>query len=240
MEKAVAQNLLQVALHDESRQPRAVESQAVNAGSIIDLDTRQVLQHQNLRVGVLPQNLGHTHPVHALKVGTEGVGVLALNRVVNLLVEDAAALVVDGHPVTRCTVRLGVHLLQPHRQGADVLAVNVKQLLQTRALHLDHHPLSSCLDARQVHLTQGSCRYGDLLPLAEHLLNRLAKVGLHNLAGGLRVKGRHVVLQLLQLLDELGCQHVHSRTELLPDLDEGGAQAHQTLTQPDGQLLLTR
>lgn len=43
-------------------------------------------------------------------------------------------------------------------------------------------------------------------------------------------------LQLLQLLDELGAQHIHPRGKLLPNLDESGPQLHQTLPQPHRQL----
>jgi hypothetical protein len=80
----------------------------------------------------------------------EAVGVLAFQAVVDLLVQDAGALVVDGHPVARCAIRLRVQALQPLRQHPDVLEVNVEQRLEPRPLHLHHHSLPPQLG--QVHL----------------------------------------------------------------------------------------
>lgn len=69
------------------------------------------------------------------------------------LVQDARALIIDGHPVPGRTIRLGVHILQPLSQHPHILKVNIKELLQARPLHLHHHLLS--IQAGQVHLPQG-------------------------------------------------------------------------------------
>ena len=62
-----------------------------------------------------------------LEVLPEEVSVLALKPVINLLVKDTAALVVNGNPVTCSAVGLGVHLLQPHSQCSDVLEIDVEE-----------------------------------------------------------------------------------------------------------------
>lgn len=66
------------------------------------------------------------------------------------LVQDSAALVINGNPVTGCAVRLWVKLLEPHRQRPDVLQVDVKQGLESRPLYLDHHALT--VEGGTVHL----------------------------------------------------------------------------------------
>jgi hypothetical protein len=53
------------------------------------------------------------------------------------------------------------------------------------------------------HLAQGGSGDGILRELCEHVGNLLAQAGLDDVERGGAVKGRHVVLQLLQLLDEL-------------------------------------
>ena len=66
------------------------------------------------------------------------------------LVQDARALIIDGHPISGCTIRLRVHVLKPLRQHSHLLQVNVKELLQARSLHLDHNLLP--IQRRQMHL----------------------------------------------------------------------------------------
>jgi hypothetical protein len=45
----------------------------------------------------------------------------------------------------------------------------------------------------------------------------------------------HIVLKLLELLDKLWAENVDAGAELLPNLDECGAQPDQTLSKPLGQ-----
>mmetsp|Transcript_28522 Transcript_28522/g.80466 ORF Transcript_28522/g.80466 Transcript_28522/m.80466 type:complete len:239 (+) Transcript_28522:979-1695(+) len=199
----------------------------------IDLHTRHILEGEHLGRAVVPEDLGHLDPRGVLEVLAEAVGVGALLGVVDLLEENTLALVVDGHPVSSGTVGFGVNLLQPLRQDTDVLAVDLKQLLQPGPLHLHNHSLP--LELREVHLAEGGGGDGLLLKLVKDLVDGGAEALLHGGACGLPVKGRHCVLQLLQLLHKLGRQHVHPRGELLPDLDEGGAQLDQLLPQPHRQ-----
>jgi hypothetical protein len=77
VEQAVPQDLLQVALDGQARQPLPVEAERVDRGAVVDLLARAVLEHEDLGRGVLPVDQGHLDPVDAGKVGAEGVGVLA-------------------------------------------------------------------------------------------------------------------------------------------------------------------
>mmetsp|Transcript_39773 Transcript_39773/g.118392 ORF Transcript_39773/g.118392 Transcript_39773/m.118392 type:complete len:391 (+) Transcript_39773:2504-3676(+) len=238
MEEAVTQDLLQVGLNGLLCKLLSVQAQLVQRLAIVDLGPGHVLKHQHFSRGVIPHHLWHAHPAHALKVLAEEVGVAALHRVVNLLVQNAAALIINGDPVARRAVSLGVQLLQPHRQRAYVLEVNVKQVLEPRTLDLHHHLLA--VNSRQVDLAKRRRRNGLWIEALKHLVDLLAQVGAQDLHSCLRVERWHVVLQHLQLLDELGREHVDARRELLPDFDERGAQLDESLAQPHSQLGLSR
>lgn len=70
------------------------------------------------------------------------------------LIKNPGALIIDGNPVPGCSIRLGVHILQPLGQDAHILQVNVKQLLEAWPLHLDDYLLS--IQGCQMHLHSNS------------------------------------------------------------------------------------
>lgn len=233
VEEAVRQQLLQVALHGAAREQRAIDARRVELGRAVDLDARRVLHRQHLGRRALPEHARDLDPLRAGEALAEPVRAPPLERVVDLLVEDARALVVDRDPVPRGAVRLGVGRLQPAREQAHVLEVDVEELLEPRALDLDHDALAP--EAREVHLAQAG--RGDRLrvKLLEQLRDGRAQVALDRRDGELRVEGRHVVLQLLELCHELGGQDVDPGRKLLPDLDERGPELDQPLAQPGRQ-----
>jgi hypothetical protein len=227
VEEAEAQQLLQVGLDGVAGEQLPVQAHALNLVHAADLEARAVLHAQYALGGLLEVHLRHLDPGGALEVFAEQGGVAALVQVVDLLVQHVLALVVDGDPVAGGAVRLGVHLLQPLRNDAQVLEVDLEQLTQARPLHLDHHPLP--VPARAVHLAQrGGCD-GLHLKVGEVVCQRAAQLLLHNLHSLGGAERGHPVLQLLQLPHQLGREDVHPRGELLPNLgagaESGGAAA---------------
>jgi hypothetical protein len=84
VEQPVAQDLLQVGLDREAREALAVEAHRVDRLAVVDLRARRVLEHEHLGAAVLPEHARHLDPVDVLEVVAELVGVLALQRVVDL------------------------------------------------------------------------------------------------------------------------------------------------------------
>mmetsp|Transcript_30175 Transcript_30175/g.64489 ORF Transcript_30175/g.64489 Transcript_30175/m.64489 type:complete len:853 (-) Transcript_30175:269-2827(-) len=242
VEEPFDEDLLQVALHRVARDDRRVHPVLDQSRLVRHLDARTVLQGQHLLRGQVPVHLGHLHPGEVRKVRSEAVCVLALEPVVDLLIQNAAALVVDGHPVPGRTVRLGVHTLQQLRHKADVLRVHVEELLEVGPLDLDDDLGLAVEEHRAVDLAQARRCDGLLFQVRELLLpGGHAELLLDRLHGHLGGKGRHLVLQLHELRDELGREDVRARRKLLANLDEGWAERDQPLPQPggkNGQLLL--
>jgi len=233
VEEAVREQLLQVRFHGASSEQGSVNARGVELGGPVDLDAGSVLHRQHLRGRPLPQNTGHLDPVGVLEALAEPVCAFTLQGVIDLLVEDPGALVVDRDPVSRRAVRFGVHGLQPARQQPHVLEVDVEELFQARALDLDDDALA--VEPGEVDLAQTRRGDGFGVELVKELRDGAAQIALDGGDGEFGVKGRHVVLELFELRDELGRKHVDARRKLLPDFNESRAQLDQTFAQPGSQ-----
>ena len=84
------------------------------------------------------------------------------------------------------------------------------------------------------YLPQTGCCYRLPLEVLKNGVHVAFQVRLDDCHSVPRVKGRHRILQLLQLPDELWGQHIHPRGELLANLDEGWAQLDQAFPEPNG------
>lgn len=125
------------------------------------------------------------------------------------MIQNPGALVVDRDPVARGAVRLGVDGLQPAREQAHVLEVDVEELLEPRALDLDDDALA--VEAREVDLAEARRGDGLQVELVEQLRDGRAQVALDRRDGELGVERRDVVLEFLEFGNKLGRQHVDAR-----------------------------
>jgi len=97
--------------------------------------------------------------------------------------------------------------------------------------HLDDDFVSG-VQPRAVDLREASGGERRVVEAGEELLDRLAQLALDQLLRALAGEARHLVLKPRQFSDHLWRQHVDSRRQQLPDLDEGGAEPDERVAQP--------
>mmetsp|Transcript_3030 Transcript_3030/g.8846 ORF Transcript_3030/g.8846 Transcript_3030/m.8846 type:complete len:243 (+) Transcript_3030:900-1628(+) len=223
----MAQDLEEVRLGGAHRHLPLVQSRRRQPHHIRDLDARQVLQRDDAGAGVGPGHHRRLHPIHFAEIASEPVSIAALPNVVDLLVEDGAALLVDALEVAAALV-LSV---QQCRHPPQLRQVDVEQILEAGALHFDDH-LGAVPEGGPVHLPQAGCGQRPLVKGSKQHFRRSAQLCLDDGSHPLHRKRRHPILQLGKLLGELRGEQVRPGREQLPDLDEGGSQLQNGAPQP--------
>mmetsp|Transcript_4373 Transcript_4373/g.16435 ORF Transcript_4373/g.16435 Transcript_4373/m.16435 type:complete len:459 (-) Transcript_4373:38-1414(-) len=235
MEEPEPEHLHEVGLHGEARHTVRVHAHLPDGVQVVNLRGWGVLHAHGPLPGVLVVHPRDLDPVGACELRGEILGVFGLVLVVDLVVEASGGLVEDGDPVAGGAVGFRIHLLEPLRDHAEVLEVDVEDFLEARALHLDDDLLAGGLELGEVHLAKGRRGERLVLEVGVHLVDGLTELLLDDLLGHRGGERGHAVLELLQLADERLGEDVDAGGKLLANFDEGGAEAEEAEAEPLGE-----
>eukprot|EP00302_Diacronema_sp_CCMP2436_P029768 CAMPEP_0179958584 /NCGR_PEP_ID=MMETSP0983-20121128/28110_1 /TAXON_ID=483367 /ORGANISM="non described non described, Strain CCMP 2436" /LENGTH=347 /DNA_ID=CAMNT_0021870727 /DNA_START=383 /DNA_END=1427 /DNA_ORIENTATION=- len=170
-------------------------------------------------------HLWHPQPRHVFEVLRELLCVGRLAPIVNFFVDDSRVLRENFPTVAKDAIGRAVEGHCHFGEDLQVLQVDAKKFLEAGPLHLDAHALAlPC--RRQVHLPERRGGQRNRVKLGERVWSELS---IENLVDLGERKGRALVLQRRELLDERGRHHVDARREQLAELDEGGAELEKPL-----------
>eukprot|EP00968_Pinguiococcus_pyrenoidosus_P010503 scaffold831_cov268-Pinguiococcus_pyrenoidosus.AAC.22 len=185
------------------------------------------LRHVHAPGGVLGIVLRNLHLGQVLHVLRDAQSVLALEVVVELVVEPPGELVHQPHQIG--AILQEGQAPQGQAKLPHEMQVEAHRLQDERPLHLNGHlqpvgPQLSLVDLPQA-------RRGNWLgrQLTEDLLGVAPQLVADRLHGDARIKARHLVAQLLELHHGLGRQDVWPDAQGLADLDEEGSQRRHQL-----------
>ena len=125
--------------------------------------------------------------------------------------------------------------LEQAREIEEDIQIAADLLLDIRALYLDDH-LDAVVGARSMGLSDTGCGERFLLEGRVGLVECAAQFVFDLLFDLVEAKGRHLVLEVLELLDELRRHDVRACREDLPELDEGRTEVLEHLSKARGCL----
>ncbi len=229
VEEPVHEDHLHPGLGQAGREPAAVLVGPVVKLELCERRPLDALHDQHPWGRVPPEDLRHVDLRVVGEVATERVGVVRLDAVVELAPDRLRELIDQGNQVDE---RQAVDaVLEQAGELVQQLNVGVDLALRVGALDLDDH-LVPARQARAMHLADRGRGDGLLVELGEDLFDTQPELGLDDPPDVGERLGPGTVLELAQLLDDVGRNDVRPRRHQLPELDERGPELVEHVPEP--------
>ena len=108
MKETVPTDLRQIGLGAFSRQVLAIYASGLYLLNVVDLDSRYVFHGDHLLCGQVHVYVGHFYVLSTLEVLLKALGILRLELVIDLLVQQARTFFIYTDPISRSAVTLRV------------------------------------------------------------------------------------------------------------------------------------
>ena len=211
---------------------REIEPRFLETPHVVDPDPGDPLQNEHSQRRKLPKD-GRDVRVRALvKMEPEPGGVLPFQDEVHLLPDAPRELVHDHREIE--DPHLGDPPVDQLRDPAKDLHVLADERLDVGTPDLEDHVLAR-QEPRPVDLGDRGGGNRDIVEAREDLIDRPLPLGFENGPRLLDRKGRNLILELAELLDERAGNEVGPNGEDLPELDERGAQLLEREPDPLGE-----
>ena len=217
----MAEHLREEDLHAVLGEPLDVRAATPELGDLADQHAVDALHHHHVAAAQVPVHLGHVQQVGILEVAPQLRGVRRLAHQVEL-VEDGLLVLADDLGGSQAAA-LGVVIAREAREHVHHLEIALDIRAHAGPQHLDDD-LPAVLEHRRVHLRDRCGRQRRLVEALEGLGDRPTVGTLDDRPRLGAREGRHAVLQLRELVGDVGRQQVAPRGERLAELDEDRPQ----------------
>ncbi len=201
-----------------------VHAQTAQLVHLVDGQAVHALHHHHLGVAIVPKHFGNQHQIEPLHVAPQLGRVGRFAQQVQLVVQVFVEL---GHHLARFEAfALGRQRVHPTGHHAHEAQVFVNNRQHVGPQHLDRHFASALATVAQdskVDLGDGGAGHGHLVKLRKNRVQRFAKSAFDGGHGHGAGERRHAVLQVRQLVGNVGRQQVAPGGEHLAEFDEDGA-----------------
>ena len=228
VEEAVPEDHRHPRLRHQVREPAPVLHRRHLEIKIGDLGALEELEREHARPRVAREDAWHLDVPVAGEVPVEGLCVLGLDPVVELLTKRTPELVDELLRVDE--VERADAVLGDLRGLVEETEVGLDLPRRRRPLHLDRDP-ATVREHRRVHLADRGGGDRRLVELEEKPLDRLSELLLDHLPHLRERDGRHLVLELSELDDDVRRHDVGPRRQELAELDEGRPELVEHLPQ---------
>ncbi len=218
--------------HPDARLRDARALMTVIPDRLIDLGAREELEREHLLRRRLPVHLREAHARMPVEVLRELDGVVGLLLEVELAGDRAVELI--DEPDRRVEARFGNGPLHQRRERVEDLHVARNRDARAWTLDLDDHLARAALVAQDGAVYLADRRGGErrLVEALVDLVERTAQGVLDSLLDVGERDRVHLVLELFQLGDPGGGDHVRAGGRDLPEFHEGGAEVHRDQADP--------
>mmetsp|Transcript_54044 Transcript_54044/g.132506 ORF Transcript_54044/g.132506 Transcript_54044/m.132506 type:complete len:238 (+) Transcript_54044:915-1628(+) len=223
VEESMAQELREVALPGTSRQFVSVNSHGLDFFDPVNFDARDVFHGEDAGSRAVPIYFGNLDPNSIFKVSSKPICALSFPNVIDLFVQKAGGFVVNCAPVAGSAVLLGVKLVQQLGQDAEILKVDVEEVLEALSLDLDGY--LTTVDHGAMNLSKRGGGNGDRIKGVENVFDGFAEILLDDLDGAFTAKAWDTVLEDGEFLDVLLGEDIDSGGKKLTQLNKGGAES---------------
>ena len=217
VEEVVPQHLREEDRHAVFREALDVGAAPAQLVHVADDDAVDAFHHHHFRAAVVPVHLRHVEQVGTGEIALQLRGVRRLAHQVELV--DHGLLVLAHHLDRPQPVALARVVAREAGQHVHHLEVALDPLAHAGAHDLGHDVLAGAQPG-DVHLRDRRRRERRLVELLEHLGDRPSVGALDDRAGLGARERRHAVLQLLELVGDVGRQQVAARRQRLAELHE--------------------